>query len=109
MDLDLARWQWNDDSLTGVDEIDADHRHFGLLVGDLERVVAAGADESVVGAHMRAIAHDALAHFDREDRLLTRHGYPKRDHHAGLHNEIRTLLNAAATNTHMFLDMAHPT
>lgn len=96
MDLDLARWQWSDNSRIGVDEIDSDHRHFGLLLGNLERAVSAGSEESVVEGHMRAIAQDALAHFDKEDRLLARYGYPDRYSHTRRHNDIRAILRPMA-------------
>jgi len=94
VDLEIARWQWDEGSLIGESEMDADHRHFGLLVRDLDRAVAAGANDTILEDQIRLIAHDALLHFDKEDALHTRYGYPPETSTRKLHNEIGAILRS---------------
>jgi len=92
--MDLRRWRWDESSALGVMEIDSDHRRFSVLLQDLDAVVAKGGKGSNIVSRLRAIAFDALGHFDNEDWLFEKCGYPARMQHTKAHDELRGLLRA---------------
>ncbi len=67
--------QWNDAMLTGVEEIDRQHR---VLVSTLNEIIASlphGADEEMAERVTRDLLGYTLYHFDTERGLMEAHGY----------------------------------
>lgn len=90
--MDLRRWNWDESLSLGFTGIDDDHRRFSLLLQDLDSAIAAGSRGPHIELLLRAIALDALGHFENEDRLFEKCEYPARARHARAHQEIRQIL-----------------
>lgn len=88
----MRRWNWDQSLSLGVVEIDGDHRRFSLLLQDLDDAIAAGGRGPDLELRLRAIALDALGHFESEDRLFEKCEYPERAPHARAHEEPRQIL-----------------
>ena len=94
--MDLKHWRWDESLALGVMEIDSDHRRFSVLLQELDDAIAAGGRGPNIVSRLRAIALDALGHFDKEDQLFEKYQYPARAQHVKAHNELRQILRTRA-------------
>ena len=94
--MDLRHWRWDESSALGVMELDSDHRRFSVLLQDLDDAISTGGRGPNIVSRLRAIALDALVHFDDEDKLFEKYQYPARTQHAKAHDELRQILRTRA-------------
>jgi hemerythrin len=80
--------QWDDRLATGIERIDAEHRVFVALIGELEQADADGAPHERMERILREIHAYAVFHFVREENLMTDCGYPERDRHRSEHKRL---------------------
>jgi hemerythrin-like metal-binding protein len=71
----------------GIPEIDAEHKHFIMLVNELNGAIISRLGIEEVKRCMRAILDDAVAHFGHEQRLFNEWGYPGAAEHEKKHAE----------------------
>ena len=67
--------RWSESLMTGVDEIDRQHR---VLVNTLNEIIESlpgGCDEALAERITRDLLGYALYHFEMEEELMERHGY----------------------------------
>lgn len=76
-------FSWSEAYATGVGEIDAQHRELleqvDRLLGAIER------DAAAVGRLLDFLGDYALSHFEMEERLMERHGFPHAEAHREAH------------------------
>jgi len=82
-------WQlkWRDKLSVGIDEIDAEHRHFIELINDLNRAILDRMDLTEIRHRMQLILDDAAQHFAHEETLFAAWHYPDADEHAKYHRQ----------------------
>jgi len=78
---------WSDELSVGIPEIDAEHKHFIMLVNELNAAIISRLGIEEIKRCMRAILDDAEAHFAHEERLFKEWGYPDAAEHAQRHAE----------------------
>ncbi len=97
--------QWSDAMLTGVDEIDAQHR---ILVDTLIEANASltdNASDPLFEQITRDLLAYAIYHFDTEEQLMLRHGYASEDaathvsEHRGFSERVVALRSEARSGT----------
>jgi hemerythrin len=73
---------------TGQPEIDAQHHELFACATRLSEAVSRGrAGEEVAGA-LRFLVDYVLRHFEAEEALMRRHGYPEAEAHAEIHGRL---------------------
>ncbi len=79
---------WSDDFKTGDREID--HEHWGLfaLIHDLAGKQAGGADDASIASTIEALVAYVDVHFEHEERLMQRLGYPDFAAHKKAHQAL---------------------
>ena len=80
---------WTEVMSVGIPEIDADHKHFILLINELNRSITERNDPAEIKRRLQLIVDDTERHFAQEERLFKEWQYPDLDRHAGIH--ARTL------------------
>jgi hemerythrin-like metal-binding protein len=91
-DTTAWRLEWNDGLSVHIPEIDAEHRHFILLVNELNEALIGRMAVSEIRKRMQALMDDAAAHFAHEQRLFAEWGYPAAGEHADKHAVIMQAL-----------------
>lgn len=92
--VDLSPWrlEWSDELSVFIPEIDAEHRHFILLVNELNAAIIGRMGQEEVKRRMLAVLDDAAAHFAHEERLFKAWGYPGAREHAQKHAQLTLAL-----------------
>lgn len=85
---DKSYIQWLESFSVGDEVIDTDHKRFVGLVNEIKDTLDAGADRAVVTALLGTFVRHARDHFEREEALLKRLGYPKYAQHKNEHGEL---------------------
>ncbi|BBE51856.1 Bacteriohemerythrin [Ferriphaselus amnicola] len=81
------RLTWTDDLSVCDPEIDAEHKHFIMLVNELNGAIISRLGIEEIKRCMRAIVDDAVAHFAHEERLFKEWCYLNASEHALKHAE----------------------
>lgn len=81
------RLVWTDELSVCNPEIDAEHKHFIMLVNELNGAIISRLGIEEIKRCMHAIVDDAMAHFSHEERLFKEWGYPEAVEHAQRHAE----------------------
>ena len=88
MSEDVWQLVWDDSLSLGIPEIDEDHRRFISLIDDLNHAIISRQEKPAIERALNLVIADAQSHFEHEESLLARHGYPEVNHHAALHAEL---------------------
>jgi hemerythrin len=88
MNEDVWQLVWDDSLSLGIAEIDEDHRRFISLIDDLNHAIMSRQEKPKIERALNLVIADAQSHFEHEETLLSRHGYPEVNHHAELHAEL---------------------
>jgi len=86
------RLDWDESLSMDIPEIDAEHKHFIMLVNQLNEAIIDRMDTEEVNKCMRAILDDAASHFAHEEILFRQWDYPDTEEHASRHAEILSVL-----------------
>ncbi len=84
---------WDDEMSVGIPEIDADHKHFILLINEFNRSITGGNNPEEIKRRLQLIIDDAVQHFAHEERLFKEWQYINSDDHAKIHNQVLKKLN----------------
>jgi len=85
---------WTHEYNVGIDSIDADHIIIFSLINHIDEAHQSGTDERAIGRILRVLIDRATAHFQREEMLMRKNGYPDADAHAEQHERIMAELGA---------------
>ena len=66
---------WNDSLLTGVDEIDRQHRSLIDIINEANAKLADNPSKQLVADTIFDLLAYAAYHFETEERLMSKHGY----------------------------------
>jgi hemerythrin-like metal-binding protein len=89
---------WNDVMSVGIPEVDEDHKHFIVLINELNRSITDGKAPAEIKKHLQIIVEDAERHFSQEERLFKEWQYPESGVHAIKHAQIIKILNSIMDN-----------
>jgi hemerythrin-like metal-binding protein len=79
---------WSSDLSVGIPELDEEHRCFFSMTNDLDQALNQRKDKPEIQRIMKLMVEDAIRHFEHEERLFTKYGYPNTMFHAGMHAQI---------------------
>lgn len=77
--------QWLDSYAVGVPEVDAQHQEIFRRVDRLLSAMQEGKGRQEVGAMVDYLGEYVVAHFNAEEKVMARHGYPEMAAHKALH------------------------
>lgn len=72
----------------GIPEVDEDHRHFIVLINDLNHSIANRMEPGEIKNRLQLIIDDAELHFSREEKLFFEWNYPDTASHANIHAQV---------------------
>ncbi len=111
-----VRIEWSDDLSTGVDIIDSQHKELIKRINMLVEAMDKGRGREEVSRMVGFLGSYITKHFNMEERLMRRYGYPERNAHVDAHNEFiddykafkdriegKGASSALATSTHRWL------
>ena len=84
----MAYVDWTPKLSVGIDDIDAQHRHFIGLINKAKEAVDAGAPRAAVGEIVADLVGYARIHFETEEKYFGRFGYPHADEHKKEHIKL---------------------
>ncbi|MBU1040738.1 MAG: hemerythrin family protein [Proteobacteria bacterium] len=79
---------WDGSLKIGVDAIDAQHRYLFEIINNMQGKLATGHPREALLDGLDSMRTYARFHFETEEALLERHGYPEREHHRQAHQEF---------------------
>lgn len=88
---------WDPALATGHADIDGQHRTLFARADRLIEAVRGGSGDVEVAYLFRYLRDYVREHFDAEEELMRRHGFPDLAVHAGLHESLRKRLDDALT------------
>ena len=84
---------WQNHYSVGHPNMDADHIVIASLINHIDDAKQSANDEQAVGTLLKILLQTAYAHFEREEQLLERCGYPHLDRHREEHRMVESQLD----------------
>lgn len=85
---------WRPTMAIGDATIDADHEHLIDLINEVEDTLQTSDGKATLAACLDQLTVYAKEHFEREEGLMRRAGYPRLEAHHQAHIELRTQFGA---------------
>ena len=83
----------------GIPQIDADHKHFIVLINQLNKAIRERMPQEDIRQVLQLIIVDAEQHFAREERYFAEWHYPDVENHTKLHQQaLNTLRDIMAAS-----------
>lgn len=79
---------WDDKLSVGIQVIDDDHKKLLTLINNLQSAVYYPTGETFERQALKELVDYTKYHFQREEELMSRHGYPDFDAHKRQHEEM---------------------
>jgi len=86
--------EWNEDFLTGIPEVDAQHRGLLWIASKVLQRASEGTVPSGVSSAIGSLARSFAIHFDLEESLMQLHQYPQFREHCLEHRQFLEKLKA---------------
>ena len=80
---------WKSYYSVGDPAIDAEHQRLLALINEIYEAVERGDNRDVVKAALNGMLRYALTHFQHEEQVMRRRGFPYFAEHSALHEEFR--------------------
>ena len=81
-------FRWRENLSLDVPVVDNDHKHLIALLNRLHYSMLAGDDRAAIGAILDELVDYTHTHFEREEALMRRSGYPGYAAHCRLHEVL---------------------
>jgi len=85
---------WSKDYSIKIRAIDNDHKELFDCVNELHRAIQDGDNDEEVSYAISLLARYVKEHFDREEQLMAKYGYPKVAEHKAEHQKLRRMVQA---------------
>lgn len=79
---------WKDDLSVSIDSIDDDHKKLLTLINNLQTAIYYPTGEAFERLALQELVDYTKYHFQREEDLMTQHGYPDYDAHKAQHDAM---------------------
>ena len=93
----MNRYAWNTAWETGIEPLDEQHKEMLQLLQSLALVMKEPERQSEQEDILIRLRDHAFKHFDFEENLMVRHGFPGLAHHRRIHDDTRRHLNFLAS------------
>ncbi|MBI3397998.1 MAG: hemerythrin family protein [Deltaproteobacteria bacterium] len=81
--------EWIEDLSVGVNEIDNQHKELFKRINNLLDACTQGKGKEEVGSVIKFLEDYIITHFNAEEAIQKKNGYPDYETHKGLHDEFR--------------------
>lgn len=85
----MAFMEWSDKLLTGVREVDEQHKKLVALINELYDAMKQGKGKEVIDKALDELVKYAGYHFSTEETLMTKYGYPELASHKREHENFK--------------------
>ena len=72
----MALIEWNDNLATGVAKFDGQHKQLIVMINELHAAMGAGKGKEAMGKILTGLVNYTVTHFNDEEELMTKAGYP---------------------------------
>ncbi len=72
----MALIEWNDNLATGVAKFDGQHKQLIVMINELHAAMGAGKGKEAMGKILTGLVNYTVTHFNDEEALMTKAGYP---------------------------------
>jgi len=79
---------WDDSIATGIEIIDEQHKELIRLINRLNSAMQQGKGKAVVGEILDEVGRYATYHFNHEESLFDKYGYPEVEDHKAVHRDL---------------------
>ncbi len=80
--------KWKKVYETGIKKVDDDHKVLVQLTDELEAAMEPGASREAMGATLKALVEYVKFHFNNEEEVMKRVGFPDLQRHRQLHKDL---------------------
>jgi hemerythrin-like metal-binding protein len=80
--------EWNNDYSVGIAELDKHHHQLFEILNELFTLMAEGAEDKAIIKVINELLDYTHYHFDEEERIMEKMGYPDLEMHRQLHQEL---------------------
>lgn len=94
--MTAKRYEWDESLETGNAMIDSQHKELIGRINDLLEACAAGKGRSEISATMEFLKDYTKKHFDEEEQLQKKYGYPDRANHKKYHEAYKDIIRKLA-------------
>jgi len=84
----MAFLNWSDEYSVNIKEIDRQHMQLLELINNLHSGMKEGKGKAILGSVLDELVKYTEYHFDFEEKLFTKHGYPEAASHKNLHVDL---------------------
>jgi hemerythrin len=84
----MALITWSEEYRVGIKEIDAQHQKLVGMINTLHDAMKTGKGKEVIQPILTELLAYTKTHFSREQELFAQFGYPSRDTHGKIHNNL---------------------
>ena len=88
---------WDDNLSVGIEMIDNDHKKLLTLINNLQTAVYYPTGEGFERQALEEVVNYTKYHFQREEDLMQKHGYPDYEAHKQQHEEMVSKVNGFVT------------
>ena len=85
----MLQLQWTPDMETGIEVVDRQHRELVEQVNRLLQAMRAGKGRKVVGDLLAFLGRYAVEHFQTEEEIMRKGGYPEYERHRAVHEAFK--------------------
>ena len=80
--------EWSNDLAVHHEQLDTEHRYLIGIINELHDAIAEGRGRDAVSDTLARLADYTIWHFDREEQIMRRVGYPHLDEHVAQHGAL---------------------
>lgn len=85
----MNKIQWNDELSVGVEQIDDQHKELIRIANALINAVTLERDQRIINNVLNKLREYTIHHFNSEEQLMEKIGFPKRGEHATEHARLK--------------------
>ena len=89
---------WTDECAVGVESLDADHIIIFSLIKHIDESIRSDANRKTIRSILKILIYHAISHFQHEEKLMEKHGYPEIMAHKTEHHRIVTEMQLLLTD-----------
>jgi hemerythrin len=80
--------EWSEDIAVHHGQLDTEHKYLIGIINELHDAIADGRGREVIADTLTRLADYTIWHFDREEQIMRRVGYPHLDEHVAQHGAL---------------------
>ena len=85
---DKTLFEWSDNYNTGIRTIDEEHQKLFEVTDQFLKALKSGLSREYTSRIFDRLIEDTIRHFENEEKLFSKHGYPEKDEHISEHRKL---------------------